>query len=196
MAMDRERRRGGIAVLPKAKEVEPVEVRIGPTVRVRGTFEGPGPGQRPHWTHVYVNMPEDPTRPLDSTRLISCGSFDAKFDLSLPPGRYSLRAYSQHADKDQLEGELIPGRPIAIEGDIRELDLGRLRFSPHPIDVRMKEAQAKEAGTWWDRTQHYGERPPRWHMTDARGVSKDVQLAISGASGSWWTSGASAASPA
>ena len=176
MAMDRERRRGGIAVLAKGKEGEPVEVRIGPMVRVRGSFEGPGPGQRPHWTHVYVQLPEDPTRPLDSTRLVSCGSFDAKFDFALPPGRYSLRGYSQYADKESFEGELIPNRPIALEGDIRELDLGRLRFAPHPIDVRMKEAQAKAAGTWWDRTQHYGEVPPRWHVTDARGVSKDVQL--------------------
>jgi thiol-disulfide isomerase/thioredoxin len=176
MAMDRERRRGGIAILPKGKEGEPVEVRIGPLVRVRGSFEGPGPGQRPHWTHVYVHVPEDPTRPLDADRLVSCGSFDAKLDVSLPPGRYSLQAYSQYADKDELEGELIPDRPIALEGTTREIDLGRLTFSPHRIGVRTMEARAKEAGTWWDHTKHYGEPAPRWHVTDARGVSKDVQL--------------------
>jgi thiol-disulfide isomerase/thioredoxin len=175
--MDRERRRGGIAVLPKGKEGEPVEVGIGPLVRVRGSFEGPAPGQRPYWTHVYVNRPEDLTRPLDSTRLVSCGSFDATFAFSLPPGRYSLRAYSQYADKEVLEGDLIPDRPIALEDDVPEVDLGCLRLSPHPIDVRMMEARSKEAGRWWDHTRHYGERPPRWHVTDARGVSKDVQLA-------------------
>jgi hypothetical protein len=177
MAMDRQRRRGGLAILPKGKEGEPVEVRIGPLVRVRGSFEGPGPGQRPHWTHVYVNFPEDPVRPLDSTRLVSCGSFDAKFDFSLPPGRYSLEASSQYADKNELEGEIIPDRPIALEGAVREVDLGRLTFSPFRINARMKEAKSKEAGTWWDHTQHYGEMPPRWHVTDARGVSKDVQVA-------------------
>jgi thiol-disulfide isomerase/thioredoxin len=176
MAMDRERRRGGVAVLPKGKEGEPVEIRVGPLVRVRGSFEGPGTGQRPYWTHVYVHVPEDPTRPLDSTRLVSCGSFDARFAFSLPPGRYTLQAYSQFADRDLLEGELIPDRSIALEGDTREVDLGRLGFSPHRIGVRTMEAKAKEAGTWWDHTKHYGERPPRWHVTDARGVSKDVQL--------------------
>jgi thiol-disulfide isomerase/thioredoxin len=183
MAMDRERRRGGLVILPKGNEGEPVEVRIGPLVRVRGSFEGPGPGQRPHWTHVYVNVPEDPTRPLDTGRLVSCGSFDAKFDFSLPPGRYSLRAYSQYADEGEFEGELIPDRPIALEGDVREVDLGRLTFSPFRINVRMKTARAKEAGTWWDHTKHYGEPAPRWHVAGARGVSKDVQ--ISNFKGKW-----------
>ncbi len=178
MAMDRARRRGGLAILPKGKEGEPVEVRIGPLVRMRGSFEGPAPGQRPYWTHVYVNLPDDPTRPLDTGRLVSCGSFDAKFDVSLPPGRYSLQAYSQHAEKDVFEGEIIPDRPIALEAASREVDLGRLTFSPYRVTVRMKEA-----GTWWDHTKHYGEPAPRWHVTDARGVSKDVQ--ISDFKGKW-----------
>src|SRR5262245_18625273 len=35
--------------------------------------------------------------------------------------------------------------------------------------------KAKADGTWRDYTQHFGETPPRWHITDARGVRKDVQ---------------------
>jgi thiol-disulfide isomerase/thioredoxin len=177
MAMDRERRRGALAILPRGKEGEPVEVRIGPLVRVRGSFEGPRPGQRPYWTHVCVNVPDDPTRPLDSGRLVSCGSFDAKFDVSLPPGRYSLQAYSQYADRDEFEGEIIPDRPIELEVTTGEIDLGRLTFAPYRIGVGTMKARSKQAGTWWDHTQHYGEPAPRWHVTDARGVGKDVQLA-------------------
>src|SRR5262249_31587472 len=104
MAMDPSRRLGGIALLPKAGRTEPLELRLVPLVTVRGSFEGPGPGQQPYWTHVYVHLPEDPSRPLHTTRLVSCGSFDAKFEFRLPPGRYTLQAYSQSADKSPFEG--------------------------------------------------------------------------------------------
>jgi hypothetical protein len=106
MAMDPSRRHGGIALLPKAEGAEPLEIRLVPLVTVRGSFEGPGPGQQPDWTHVYVHLPEDPSRPLHSTRLVSCGSFEAKFEVRLPPGKYALQAYSQFADKEDLEGSL------------------------------------------------------------------------------------------
>ena len=85
MAMDSERRRGGLVIIPKGKEGESVEIRLGPLVRVRGSFEGPGFGQRPDWTHVYVQLPDDPTRPLDSNRLVSCASFEAT-EVRLPLG--------------------------------------------------------------------------------------------------------------
>lgn len=39
------------------------------------------------------------------------------------------------------------------------------------------EAKAKAEGSWNDYTQHYGESPPQWHATDARGVSKDARIA-------------------
>ena len=64
MAMDPSRRHGGIALLPKGERAEPLEIRLVPLVTVRGSFEGPGPGQQPSWTHVYVHLPEDPGRPL------------------------------------------------------------------------------------------------------------------------------------
>jgi hypothetical protein len=90
MAMDPSRRRGGIALIPNAQRAEPLEIRLVPLVTVRGSFEGPGPGQQPSWTHVYVHLPKDPSRPLHSARLVSCGSFEAKFEFRLSPGRYTL----------------------------------------------------------------------------------------------------------
>jgi hypothetical protein len=41
MAMDESRQRGGLVVLPKGNSEAPVEIRLGPLVRVKGRFEGP-----------------------------------------------------------------------------------------------------------------------------------------------------------
>lgn len=177
MAMDRSRRQGGIALIPKAEGAEPLEIRLVPLVTVRGSFEGPRSGQQPSWTHVYVHLPGDPSRPLHSTRLVSCGSFEAKFEVGLPPGKYTLQAYSQFADKEQLEGELVPDKAFVLETGRTDVDLGRLKLVPHRPDRQTLEAKAKAEGSWNDYTQHYGESPPPWHATDARGVSKDARIA-------------------
>jgi thiol-disulfide isomerase/thioredoxin len=108
---------------------------------------------------------------------VSCGSFDARFEAWLPPGSYVLGAYSEFADKELFEGELIPDRTITLSSDARDVDLGLLKFAPHRTQNRTRIAQAKEHGRWNDYTKHYGEKPPRWHITDARGVARDVQLA-------------------
>ncbi|SIO65662.1 AhpC/TSA family protein [Singulisphaera sp. GP187] len=177
MAMDSSRRQGGIALLPKSEGDELLEIRLVPLVTVRGSLEGPGPGQQPSWTHVYVHLPEDPIRPLHSTRFVSCGSFEAKFEFRLPPGKYTLQAYSQFADKDAFEGELVPDKAFVLGTESTDCDLGRLRLVPHRPTRQTLEEQAKANGSWNDYTQHYGESPPRWHATDARGVSKDVRMA-------------------
>ena len=123
MAMDEPRQRGGLAFLPHGEGPAEIEIRLGPLVRVKGSLEGPGPGEHPSWTHVYTLLPDDPTRPLGSTRLVSCGSFEANFAMSLPPGRYFLNAYRfRGEDVDQIseidppkenpaDGELARGRP-------------------------------------------------------------------------------------
>ena len=196
MAMDPSRRHGGIGLLPRSQQAEPLEIRLVPLVTVRGSFEGPGPGQRPSWTHVYIHLPEDPSRPLNTTSLVSCGSFEAKFEVRLPPGRYTLQAYSQFADKDQLEGELLRNRPFVLGANQTNVDLGRLRFVPNRPYRQTLEAKAKAEGSWNDYTQHYGEPPPHWYATDARGISKDRASPIFEASGSSSTSGALVVAPA
>lgn len=176
MAMDPSRRHGGIALLPKAEGVEPLEIRLAPLITVRGSFEGPGASRQPSWTHVYIHVPKDPTRPLHSTRLVSCGSLEAKFEIRLPPGQYTLEAYSYNADTDQFEGELVPDKTLVLEADKAEVDLGRLKLTPHRPDRGTLEAKAKTEGSWTDYTEHYGESPPPWHASDARGVSKDARI--------------------
>ncbi len=177
MAMDPSRRHGGIAILPNTEGAEPLEIRLVPLITVRGSFEGPAPGQQPSWTHVYVHLPEDPTRPLHSNRLVSCGSFESRFELRLPPGKYTLQAYSQFADKEQFEGELVPDKTFVLEADRTDVDLGKLRFVPHRPYRETLEAKAKTEGSWSDYTQHYGESSPSWHASDARGMSKNARIA-------------------
>ena len=177
MAMDPSRRHGGIALIPTTNRAEPLEIRLVPLVTVRGSLEGPGFGQKPYWTSVYVHLPEDSSRPLHSTRLVSCGSFEAKFEFRLPPGQYTLQAYSQFADKEQLEGELVPNKAFLLEAGRTDVDLGRLGLVPHRPYRETLEAKAKAEGSWNDYTRHYGESPPQWHATDARGMSENARIA-------------------
>jgi hypothetical protein len=171
MAMDGIRRRGGLAaLLPGTAPVE-VDIRLGPLVRVRGAIDGPGPGQKPSWTHVYTLLPDDPTRPLDSTRLVSCGSFEARFEMALPRGRYRLHAYND----DVVAAEVTPNPELDLTGDAPEVDLGVLRLSPSKPNVRALAEKSKAAGSYGDDTKHYGEPAPPWHAADARGVARDCK---------------------
>ncbi len=65
---------------------------------------------------------------------------------------------------------------IELTHDTRDLDLGILRLPPRPPSVEKRIQQSKAEGNWGDYTKHYGESPPAWHVTDARGVKKEVQI--------------------
>jgi hypothetical protein len=171
MAIDCERRRGGLQILPKGRVEEPIEIRLGPLTRIRGSLRGPRAGEKPHWIHVYVNLPEDPTRPLDSTRLVSCGSFEARFEMSLPPGPYVIHGYNE-----QMDAYLVPDRDINLTTGIAEVDLGVLMLSNARTHERLKIERAKSNGTWVDIADRYGKLAPRWSITDARGMPKHAQI--------------------
>jgi thiol-disulfide isomerase/thioredoxin len=123
---------------------------------------------------VYTLVPEDPARPLDMTRLASCGSVEARFEMALPPGRYVLNAYTFKGDE---KADVVPDKEIVLTRKIPELDLGVLRLSPFKPTITARKDRAKATGKWGDYTKHYGEKPPQWHVVDARGVKKDVQIA-------------------
>ncbi|HEY3967948.1 MAG TPA: redoxin domain-containing protein [Planctomycetaceae bacterium] len=178
LAMDRSRKRGGIVVLPKEDKNSSVEIRLEPLIRVKGLIEGPAAGERPEWTHVSVLLPEDPTSPLDMTRLVSCGSVEARFEMSLPPGRYILNAYSYRGGEDNADekAEVVPDTEILLTRAAPEVDLGILRLSPFKPTITSLINRAKASNTWNDYTEHYGEKPPEWNVVDARGVKKDARL--------------------
>lgn len=172
MAMDAPRRTGALAILPAADAGE-VELRLAPLTRIHGTIRGPRADERPEWTHVYLLVPDDPARPLDFTRLGDCGSNEARFEMSLPPGRYLLDpTWVTDADvcltRDPLE--------IILTGQTREIDLGVLRVAPSGPTLSTRVNESKAANRWRDFTEHYGEAPPPWNAVDARGVKKDVQI--------------------
>ena len=174
MAVDRSNRRGGLVTLPKGRESDPVEIRVGPLVRVFGSIEGPSGTSRPTWTHVYTLLPEDPTRPLDVIRLVGCGSFEARFEMWLPPGRYTLQAYDDTVGTDSPHA--VPDKVIDLDAGTPEVDLGALILEKTPPGVRARVEQSRVKGTLGDYKTMYGKRPPKWRVLDARGVSRDLTL--------------------
>jgi hypothetical protein len=173
MAIDASRTRGGLAFLPKDNPARPIEIRLAPLTRVKGSIEGPAKGERPEWTFVYTLIPDDAERPLDTNRLAGCGSYEARFEMALPPGRYSLNAYTFKGDDKAV---VVPDREVEVTGKVPVMDLGVLHLSSFKPTITALKERAKAAGTWSDYTRHYGERPPAWHVVDARGVKKDVQI--------------------
>jgi thiol-disulfide isomerase/thioredoxin len=169
LAMDAQRIRGGLAKIPKNNGTH-VEIRLRRMIRVTGRFEGPEPGQRPTWTHVWTLLPKDPTRPLDTNRLVSCGSNEACFAMSLPPGRYVL-----DANDDTAHGVLE--KEIILTEGTPEKDLGTLKLLRRTrLNINEKVKQSQTSGAMRDHKKHYGEKLPDWHIVDARGVSKNAQL--------------------
>lgn len=178
MAMDQSRSLGAMAKIPHPYNGDQVQLRLAPLIRVRGQLASrvDRPSQ---WSHVYVELADDPARPIGSGRLVSCGSFDGRFEFRLPAGAYTLNAYgvSDPDGVDDIDLRLIPAPKIELKSSVPVLDLGTLDLiaAPPPLSRLKREANAR--GTWRDYTQHYGDPPPDWHVTDARGISKDDRIA-------------------
>jgi hypothetical protein len=176
MAMNAARTRGGLVIWSKDKAAQPIDIRLASLTRVKGSLEGPAKGERPGWTFVYTLVPDDAERPLETTRLAGCGSVEARFEMALPAGRYLLNAYS-FRDKDNEKADVVPDTEVVVTGKVPEIDVGVLHLSPFKPTITARKERAKAAGTWGDYTRHYGEKLPQWHVVDARGVKKDVQIA-------------------
>jgi thiol-disulfide isomerase/thioredoxin len=177
MAMDKSRQRGGLVFLPPENGPAEIEIRLGPLIRVKGSLEGPRPGERPSWTNVYTLVPDDPARPLAVTRLVGCDSNEARFAMSLPPGRYFLDAYRFNGDDTDQISEIDPPKEILLTTKSPSIDLGVLRLPAFKFTTQGLKNRAKAAGRWNDYTKHYGERVPHWYAVDGRGVKKEAQAA-------------------
>jgi hypothetical protein len=83
--------------------------------------------------------------------LLGCGSKTGEFAFQLPPGTYQLTTRGV---------DILPTtRELVLSADQPRVDLGTIDLEPTII------------------TRHLGKTPPPWHVTDARGIRKDVQLA-------------------
>ncbi len=144
LAMDKERKTGGILTVDKETAGKDRTVTLGPLVRVKGNFHCKELNQKPTWTNVYIMTP-------DGARVLQCDSREATFSFLLPAGKYKFWGYG--ADIKNIQQDLI------VPADKTELDLQTLDV---PATVIAK---------------HKGKTPPPWHVTDARGVKKEVRLA-------------------
>jgi hypothetical protein len=62
-----------------------------------------------------------------------------------------------------------------LTADVPEVDLSVMVLPRwNSIMAMTKASQAN--GMFGDYTKLYGQKPPAWHVTEARGVSKEVQL--------------------
>ena len=145
LALDRDQKLGGLAMIPAKQADKPVTITLGPLTRVHGSFTCSELGKAPAWTNVYLSaMP-------GRVRVMMNDSEHAEFDVPLPPGTYQLWAYG--TDVDDLRKE-ITIKPGTAELDLKALDLAATIIA-----------------------KHKGKAPPAWHVTDARGLKKDVTLA-------------------
>ena len=182
IVMDRPRQKGALVRLQKGREEQPIEVRLGPLVHVHGNFVCAENGKKPYWAIADLNFVAAEEFPLECTRIAACGTFDSKFDLSLPLGDYELYANGTPNDQESNTIWLIPFKPLKLDGKQLDVDLGAVKLVRSLVPSARVE-QAKAAGKCFDYKKHYGEPPPDWHITEARGVSKDVK--ISDYKGKW-----------
>ena len=182
MVMDRTRKHGALLSVRKGNEDQPLEIRLSPLVRVRGAFAAADTGAPPHWGVADVSLPDDPDRPLDNARLAICGSNEGRFELSLPPGKYDLEVYGNRGENDPENLRFQPALSLDLSADKPDVDLGTLRLGPYLLP-RDRVELAKANGVSFDYQKHYGQPPPAWHITEARGVAKDVK--ISNYKGRW-----------
>ena len=84
-------------------------------------------------------------------RVAQCSSREAAFDLKLPAGSYLLNGYGT----EEVKGI---GKKLELKADQPDLDLGTINLAASPL------------GKMYDK-----EAPPL-HITDARGISKEMKL--------------------
>jgi hypothetical protein len=171
MALDVARSKGAIIRLSKGMENASFEVRLQPLVRVSGSTRLSGGDKPLQWSMVYLNLPPDPSDPLSRRRIGICGSFKTQFVFLVPPGEYVLSAFS-----DSPSAESVEDRPFKVVAGQTSLDLGTLLLRPS-LTIQDRIDQSKARGTWVNYKENFGKAPPRWHLTDAKGVATGAELA-------------------
>jgi hypothetical protein len=83
-------------------------------------------------------------------RVLQCDSSEATFSFKLPPGKFEFWGYG--TDVDNLRKEMT------FTDERSDVDLGEIDLKATII------------------AQHYGKAPPPIHVSDARGVAKDIAL--------------------
>jgi len=184
-AIDADRKLGCIVSLASAEEVkDAVVLKLIPLVTVKGQFRSSAKSKPIGWAHAYVELPLDEKNPLANNRLISCGSFEGRFEVRLPPGEYRLDAYAvSDVATDVIDLRVNPTPSFTVRATDVDLDIGLLELTLAPPGRQELETEAKQEGRWADYTKHYGEPAPDWNAIGSRGI--DHQKNIAGLRGKW-----------
>ena len=124
---------------------------------------------------VWVRLPPNEKFPLGGDRLVMCSSLKSRFEFWLPPGDYQLEAFGDITPPH----ELAHFQSITLASGQRDVESEILELTPiPPVRDRLRDQvnDAKTKGTWVDIQKLYGKPAPAWHITDARGVAKDVTI--------------------
>ncbi|HEY7328352.1 MAG TPA: redoxin domain-containing protein [Gemmataceae bacterium] len=146
MAIDKDRKRGGLIRLDEKSADKPAEIKLVPLVRVHGRAFCQELKKTPPWLNIDIKY--DSALVL---RFLSHGSEDASFSFSLPSDSYQLDAYTE-PEYQKVTKE------IRLPADKSDLNLKTLDILPSFL------------------TRYIGKHLPAWHVADARGLKKDVKL--------------------
>jgi hypothetical protein len=107
LAMDKDRKNGGMVVVG-GQSLKPIEIKLGPLVKVHGDFFCKETNKKPTWTNLFITV-------APHIRVAQCSSTKAEFSFLLPPGGYHFRGYG--SDVQSVD------REVALSVDTPDLDL-------------------------------------------------------------------------
>ena len=179
-AMDADRTHGCIVEVPQTSESGgPLVIQLARLATVTGKFRSSVESKSIAWSHIYVELPLNAKNPLASNRVISCGSFDRRFEVRLPPGTYHLDAYGvSDLTADVMDLGVHPAPQFTVRNTDTVLDIGVFDMTLAPPDRNFLENESKQEGRWDDYTKHYGELAPEWNSIDGRGIDHRKNLKV------------------
>lgn len=175
LAFDKDRKHGALYLAHSQNSSAPVEIKLGPLVRLHGRVHVAKP-VKDQWTMVTVRLRESQEFPLRANRVTWCSSAKSRFEFLMPPGDY---CFESNAGDRQPRYELAEYINFTIPAGKSDLDAGVIELAPyHPRRWNHIE-EAKAKGTWpnVDPQKLYGQPAPNWHATDTRGIPKGAQVA-------------------
>jgi hypothetical protein len=110
LALDKERKTGGLVPLDEKAAGKPVEIKLAPLVHVHGDFFCKELNKRPTWTNVYMWS--------GKARFAWCISKEAKFSFRLPPGTYKFQGYGTDIQDLRKDLTLTADKPDADLGTV------------------------------------------------------------------------------
>ncbi len=121
LAMDKDRKSGGFAVADGKSLDKPLDIKLGPLVKLHGNFFCKETNKRPTWTNVYLSVPP-------RVRIAQCSSTKAEFSFLLPAGAYQFWGYGSDVQNVNKELTLAAEKP---DVDLKTIDMEATIIARH-----------------------------------------------------------------